>query len=113
MSLLSQNMTDIYSFLHETAFLSAIVEAFPLPATENFTWSKCEENGPCQTLQTDEFYIVHAEKLQTDLIIKEVRNSDYGQYRLVVSNGIGDPLEAVFHLSQSGMILLMDDANCY
>lgn len=97
-------MTDIKSALHEIALLTAIIEAFPVPTADNFTWSKCDEESVCQTLQTNESlsYIVHVERLRTDLIIKDVKSSDYGQYKLTVSNGIDNPLQAMFHLSQLG-----------
>lgn len=102
LSMNSSNMTDIKSALHEIALLTAVIEAFPVPTSDNFTWSKCDEESVCQTLQTNKSYIVHVERLQTDLIIKDVKSSDYGQYKLTVSNGIDNPLQVMFHLSQLG-----------
>lgn len=73
----SRNLTVIRSELQETAFISASIEAFPVPSTEDFTWSKCDENGTWSSIKTDGSYLVHVENLQTDLIIKHVKQTDF------------------------------------
>lgn len=95
-------MTTIESALHQTAVLTAVVDAFPIPSPNNFTWSKCDDSGACQLLQTNMSYTVYVKDLQTDLIVRDVLSRDYGKYMLVVRNGIGNPLEIWFVLSQPG-----------
>ena len=40
--------------------------------------------------------------MQTYLIVRDVQDTDFGQYKPGVSNGIGNPLEAMFTLTETG-----------
>lgn len=97
----SQNKTSIKSVLHQTAVISATIDAYPVPTSRNFSWMKREDNDALTKIQTNKSYIVHVDELQTDLIIKDVQSYNYGQYKLVVTNGVGEPLEVPFYLSES------------
>lgn len=96
-------MTKVEGVLHDIVVFKAVVVAFPIPTPDNFTWSQCNTSGMCQILQDTEAYAVHVKDLQTFLIISDVKQSDFVQYKLSVSNGIGKPLEVSYYLLQCGM----------
>ena len=99
------NYTKVNINIDGTAVFSALVEAFPIPPPGNFTWMKCDHvSGICEEIYTNNHYIVHVEIMQTYLIVRDVQDTDFGQYTLVVSNGIGIPLEATSILAEIGKL---------
>lgn len=96
--------TNVSSALHGNAAFQITVQAYPVPSPDNFTWLKCVEI--CEKVQDNGNIIIQITDLKTELYIQNVGESDAGQYKLVVTNGIGDGLEQNFFLSLKGTVLV-------
>lgn len=93
--------TNVSSVLHGTATLQCTIQAYPVPSPDNFTWMKCEHQD-CEKIHPSSKKIIITNNLLTKLLIQDMSNSDYGVYKLAVSNGIGNDLEQVFYITQNG-----------
>lgn len=92
---------NVSAALHETARLQLTVQAYPVPSPQNFSWQKCTTLG-CEEIRANTKLHITTIEFLTELEIRDVANSDFGQYKVVVTNGIGDALEQNFYILPIG-----------
>ncbi|XP_052804103.1 nephrin-like isoform X2 [Mya arenaria] len=72
-----------------TAILSLVIVAYPVPNSNDFVWEMYNGSYWDVIESTPERQILVRDGLQSDVIIYRVTDSDFGLYRVTVSNEIG------------------------
>jgi hypothetical protein len=91
--------TKITALLHVDVTLQFLAQDFFDEKNKTvFAWYKQNVS-----LQNDEKYIISSYGLQSNLIIRNITYSDYGQYRVIVRNSFGH-ITHYYELQEKGKI---------
>lgn len=90
--------------LGSEAILTLKVVAYPSPT--HYVWYR-NTSAVWQTLVNSTAMRITQGSLQYNLTIHSVKTEDYGEYKLIVANGIGESLNYIFILKLTGKILII------
>ncbi|XP_053391086.1 synaptogenesis protein syg-2-like isoform X2 [Mercenaria mercenaria] len=74
---------------HQEAVITFTTVAYPEPTKKDFKWSKWN-NLQWMSLINDAEYQIDSEGLQSNLTVRDVDETSYGKYNLIVTNTIGN-----------------------
>ncbi|XP_052804267.1 uncharacterized protein LOC128234221 [Mya arenaria] len=84
-----QNSDELVRVSGATAIFRMAIVAYPVPSPDDFVWEMYTESSWTVIESTPERQILVMDGLETYVIIYRVSDSDYGLYRVTVSNEIG------------------------
>ena len=106
--LASETDSSVFAQENTTAVLSLTVRAYPIPSL--YKWYKSGLNGWKELINTPSTHMTHASLqlslAQFNLILRNVKLEDYGEYKLTVNNSIGTPLNFTFVLQKHGKLFI-------
>ncbi|XP_060599967.1 uncharacterized protein LOC132753501 isoform X3 [Ruditapes philippinarum] len=92
---LHQMKTNFTSVLYDTATLNFTALAYPEPGMNGFVWHK-QNSFTWIPLLSNADVVILSSGLHTRLTIKNVSRSDFGHYRVTVTNEIGKYEQYIF-----------------
>lgn len=81
-----------------------VAQAYPVPLPSDIIWQRCNET--CQVLQSSTKINISTDGLETNLTLFNVHPSDFGHYRLYISNAVGN-FSQNFYLSVEGIVIVL------
>lgn len=91
-------IVNITSGLDVPAVFRFVAQAYPEPLSTDYIWQRC--NGTCEKLQRSGSVNISSDGLESNLTIFNVQQSDFGHYKLSVSNEVGNFSQQFLLLAQ-------------